>query len=904
MKTTSSPLNAIKKNDFSEMERAIIPFNILADAYGSQLAAEQLALEHEAYTLGEARFLKILDRQMQNGDLADNAAAKPLVNTLLPRMAKRVTEWVEESFFTIDPETNEKKPKKGKRSVSQLKLRDVNPELVAAVTIKIVLKGASNLSLVQATAGAIGKALEDELRYGRIREMEQAHFKKNVDAQLKKRIDYVYKKAFLQVVEADMLAKGMLDETPWESWGAADGIQVGVKCLELLIESTGLVELDRVAQGVAGHDSETIKLSDEYAAIISKRATSLAGINPMQQPCVVPPKPWTSIRGGGYWANGRAPLRLIRTHSKRGLERYADVYMPEVYKAINIAQNTPWKINKRVLDVVNEITSWEHCPVEDIPSADKEKLPERPDDIDTNPASLKAWKREASATYRKDKVRVSRRLSMEFSLEQANKFANHASIWFPYNMDWRGRVYAESQFNPQGNDMTKGVLTLAKGKPIGERGFHWLKVHGSNCAGFDKVPFPERVAFIEANHVNIMASADNPLENTWWATGRTPEGKKIDSPFCFLAFCFEYAMVTTLGLGYECSLPLAFDGSCSGIQHFSAMLRDEVGGRAVNLLPSDVVQDIYRIVADKVNLKLNELVINGDDNEIETVTDKKTGEITERLKLGSKVLAAQWLDFGVTRNVTKRSVMTLPYGSREFGFRQQILEDTINPAIDNGKGMMFTQPNAAAGLMAKLIWDAVSVTVVAAVGAMDWLKAAAKLMAAEVKDKDGNVLRKRCAIHWTTPDGFPVWQEYFKFDQKRLNLMFLGQFRLQPTVRVATDTGIDAHKQEAGIAPNFVHSQDGNHLRMTVVHAHEVYGIDSFSLIHDSFGTIPADADNLFKAVRETMVKTYRDNDVLADFYEQFADQLHESQLDKMPMMPPKGRLVLEDILKSDFAFA
>ena len=97
---------------------------------------------------------------------------------------------------------------------------------------------------------------------------------------------------------------------------------------------------------------------------------------------------------------------------------------------------------------------------------------------------------------------------------------------------------------------------------------------------------------------------------------------------------------------------------------------------------------------------------------------------------------------------------------------------------------------------------------------------------------------------------------------------------------------------------------DGSHLRMTVVRSYEVYGVESFALIHDSFGTIPADAGNLFKAVRETLVDTYEENDVLADFRDQFADQLHESQLDKMPEMPAKGALDLQEILKSDFAFA
>ena len=893
-------LNQVARNDFSEIELAAIPYNTLSEHYGDRLAREQLALEHESYELGEKRFLKMLDRQAQAGELADNAAAKPLVATLLPRLTDRITTWIDESFYTTDPETGEKKGRKGKRSVSQRILKECKPEVVAFITIKTalgMLASTQGDSVVQSVAASVGRHLEEEMRFGRIRDLEQKHFKKNVKEQLEKRVGHVYKKAFMQVVEADMLSKGLMGGDAWHSWSSEETIQVGVKCLELLIEATGLITLEREGKGIAGADSEKVRLADEYVDIIAKRAGALAGISPAYQPCVVPPKPWTGVIGGGYWANGRKPLALVRTHSKKALLRYEDVYMPEVYKAVNIAQATPWKVNKKVLAVVNQVTRWKHCPVEDIPALEREELPQRPDDMDTNPEALKAWKKAASAVYRKDKARVSRRLSLEFMLEQANKFANHKAIWFPYNMDWRGRVYAVSMFNPQGNDMTKGLLTLAKGKPIGQEGFYWLKIHGANCAGVDKVPFPERIKFIEDNAENIVACAKDPLGNTWWA--------EQDSPFCFLAFCFEYAGVMAHGLSYTCSLPLAFDGSCSGIQHFSAMLRDEVGGAAVNLLPSKTVQDIYGIVAAKVNEILRQHAINGETDEMETIVNKETGEITERLKLGTSTLAGQWLAYGVTRKVTKRSVMTLAYGSKEFGFRQQVLEDTIQPAIDNGSGLMFTQPNQAAGYMAKLIWEAVSVTVVAAVEAMNWLKSAAKLLAAEVKDKKTNeVLRARCAVHWVTPDGFPVWQEYRKPIQTRLNLMFLGQFRLQPTVNTMKDSGIDAHKQESGIAPNFVHSQDGNHLRMTVVHAHEKYGIESFALIHDSFGTIPADAANLFKAVRETMVNTYESNDVLADFAEQFMDQLHETQLEQMPALPKHGNLNLQDILKSDFAFA
>lgn len=873
-------------NDFSDIEHAVAPFNLLADHYGAKLAATQLQLEHEAHTEGEKRFLKVLERQIKAGEVADNAVAKPLVSSLAPRFIEAWHLWFEEV-----------NGKRGARPVAYTKIQGVVPEAAAAITLKVVLGCLTKEehTSLQHVASLIGRSIEDEMRFGRIRDEEAKHYNAVVREALNKRVGKVYKKAFMQAVEAKMIEAGQLKST-WASWTAEETIHVGVRMLELLVSSTGLIEVTRPYAGNIEKDGEFISLTAEYVDILTTRAGSLAAISPMYQPCVVPPKPWVDIRGGGYWAAGRKPLTMIRVPSKKALQRYEDVHMPEVFEAVNLAQNTAWKINKKVLAVVNEITTWKNCPVEDVPAAERGELPPKPADINENPESLKAWKKEAAAVYRMDKARQSQRLSMEFAIGQANKFSGYKAIWFPYNMDWRGRVYAIPMFNPQGNDMTKGLLTLAEGKPIGERGFYWLKIHGANTAGVDKVTFPERIKFIEDNVDNILACAKDPLNNTWWT--------QQDSPFCFLAFCFEYAGVVSHGLSYVCSLPVAFDGSCSGIQHFSAMLRDEVGGRAVNLMPSETVQDIYKIVADKVNERLASDVIDGSANTVETKVNTETGEIVERIKLGTKELANQWLSYGVTRSVTKRSVMTLAYGSKEYGFRDQVLEDTIKPAIDKGM-KMFTQPNQAAGYMAKLIWDSVSVTVVAAVEAMNWLKAGAKLLAAEVKDKKtGEVLRNRCPVHWVTPDLFPVWQEYRIPVQTRLNLMFLGVMRLQPTVNTHKSAGIDARKQESGIAPNVIHSMDASHLRKVVNHSHKVYGIKSFALIHDSFGTIPADSESLFMAVRETMVETYENNDVIMDLYEQFADQLHETQLDKLPEVPSKGSLDIRGILKSDFAFA
>ncbi|UAW58394.1 RNA polymerase [Escherichia phage vB_EcoA_ASO2B] len=889
---------SIDKHDFSDVSNAIEPFNLLADHYGQDLAVKQLQLEHEAYTEGERRFIKNLERQTERGELADNQVAKPLMQTLVPKIAQAVREWYEGpdgKLSTSRPSVAFTMLSTEEKAVKDRSLR-IPCESAAVIILKVILSKLVKPEGIPITpmASAIGRTLEDEIRFGRIRDKEKEHFKKAIADNLNKRAGASYKKAYMQAVETSMLEQGQLEDA-WGTWSPTEAVHVGIKMLEIVIQSTQLVELKRYGAGNAAADVEMVHLSDFWVKKMAQRGFSLAGIAPVYQPCVVPPKPWTGVVGGGYWAKGRRPLPLIRLGSKSAVARYEDVYMPEVYDAVNIIQNTPWKVNKKVLDVVNMVEKLNKTPIDDIPQME----PLKPEDYaGETEEELKAWKKAAAGIYRREKARQSRRLSLSFIVNQANKFSQFKAIWFPYNMDWRGRVYAVPMFNPQGNDMQKGLLTLAVGKPIGADGFKWLKVHGANCAGVDKVTFEERIKWVEDNHDNIMAAAKAPMDSIeWWG--------KLDSPFCFLAFCFEYAGVMHHGLSYSCSLPIAFDGSCSGIQHFSAMLRDHIGGHAVNLTPSGKVQDIYRIVSDRIEEELKVLLVNGTDNEMVTHEDKKTGEITERLKLGTRELARQWLTYGMSRKVTKRSVMTLAYGSKEYGFADQVYEDIVMPAIDSGSGAMFTEPSQASRFMAKMIWEAVSVTVVAAVDAMKWLQGAAKLLAAEVKDKKtGEILKPCLPVHWVTPDGFPVWQEYRKKDTTRLNLMFLGSFNLQPTVNKGMKKELDKQKQESGISPNFVHSQDGSHLRKTVVHTHRKYGVMSFAVIHDSFGTIPADAEYLFRGVRETMVETYRDNDVLLDFYEQFEYQLHESQRDKLPELPKKGKLNIEDILSSDFAFA
>jgi DNA-directed RNA polymerase len=176
------------------------------------------------------------------------------------------------------------------------------------------------------------------------------------------------------------------------------------------------------------------------------------------------------------------------------------------------------------------------------------------------------------------------RCSAILKLNQAEKLKDCEEIYFPYNLDFRGRAYPiPPHLSNIGSDLCRGMLKFKKSKPLGERGLFWLKVHLANLAGADKMPFEARAAFTENNMDNIRAAAEDSFgdfsegKGKWWMS--------VEDPFQALATCKEIVRAVDSGdlASYECSLPVHMDGSCNGLQHYAALGRDSVGGRAVNL---------------------------------------------------------------------------------------------------------------------------------------------------------------------------------------------------------------------------------------------------------------------------------------------------------------------------------
>ena len=610
-------------------------------------------------------------------------------------------------------------------------------------------------------------------------------------------------------------------------------------------------------------------------------------------PTIIPPKKWTSPYSGAYYGASMLNIRMIRMgHSNRFVRNYikrlSTVDLNVIYDALNSMQETKFCINNYIFDVMTKIYNnggGLGLPLTQ-PLPNLPRLPK-----DSPEEAIKEHKHKMAEIYKKEEVRKSKALRALMALKTAEKFKDYEGIWFPWNIDYRGRCYPiPTSLSPQGDDIQKALLVFGDPEPIKEADVKWLKIHGANLAGVDKVTFDERQAWIDENTDNIIKSAKDPISYTWWY-----EVSKGDYPLEFLAFCEEYKRlqeykeVNGTYDGFLSRIPVAFDGTCSGLQHFSALLRDEIGGKEVNLCNTGKVEDIYSVIADKVNKVLLQDAMTGTDD----TTDKEGKQ-----KFGSKTLARDWIAYGrevfgkdgITRKVCKRSVMTLAYGSRQYGFKQNLLEDIIKPyELEHSSNSAFSKPNQDAVYMAKLIWNAVSTTVVKAVEGMEWLQKIAKLIT-----KNGE------AVSWITPNGFVVMQSYAKMIKESMQLRFSGE-RIHVYYQEESQE-VDTHKQCNGIAPNFIHSLDATHLQRVVI-SEALKGNKNFAMIHDSFGTSVAHAESMYKTIREEFVALYQTN-ILEDFLADVEYLINDEDIDKIPAMPSYGSLNIEEVKESKYCFA
>ena len=553
-------------------------------------------------------------------------------------------------------------------------------------------------------------------------------------------------------------------------------------------------------------------------------------------------------------------FNLVKASNRRYLEELKNRghEMKPVYDAVNIMQETEWVINKPIYEVIlsliNTDSSLGHLPT----NPQEIELPIKPVDIETNKESLVQWKRQASLVYKERAKSKSKYIQVRQIIEEARLLLDR-SFFYPYQLDFRGRIYPKpAMLSPQGADYSRALIKFKYGKQMKENNsFDDFAIAGAGLYGeVDKEDIQTRLDWVKERLDTFIGYAKEPLTNTDWA--------KADKPFCFLAWCFELKdfAETDYDASFITTLPIQSDCSNSGLQHYSAMMRDPVGGKATNLIPSNKPEDVYRIVAQKVIMKLRD----------------KTDP-----------MAKLWLDYGIDRKLCKKPVMCLPYSLTQYSCRQYIQDHVEKLDKENERHHNFGQDLfKATNYLTPIVWESINDVIVGAKEIMGFLKKVSRLVASE-----------NLPVTWTTPKplNFPVQMMCYKKESKRVKTK-MGDSIIKLSIQSDTDE-IDKRKTAQSICPNLIHSLDASVLQLAVIKAKEK-GVTNFSLIHDSFGCVAPDVHKLSEAIREAFCEVY-EQDVLTNWAMEMKQMLSDKNAKKFPHIPERGNLDLSLVKQSIF---
>jgi DNA-directed RNA polymerase len=604
-----------------------------------------------------------------------------------------------------------------------------------------------------------------------------------------------------------------------------------------MIKTTGLISFTTkinskkyrsIRTGKVPNREIIVTPTDRALDWLSARNSFMSLLEPIFKPMVIIPAPWSKNVPGGYWFQQAGQISLVRGREHRNMSKIFDeIDMPEVYDALNAVQSTAWRINGFILGVVEQIQS-DSRERGGVKVMELEPLPMKPPNMEDREAR-REWKYAAKQVHDRNAAHKSKVIEQSRCVLTAQGMRDYREIFFVHSLDFRGRLYpAVPYLNPQGDDLARGLLTFAHGKPLGTAGIRFLAVHGANCMAewggvkLDKATIDERVNWVFNHSTEIAACAHDPFGNRMW--------EEAEKPLQFLAFAVEWAGYLDAGDDFVSHLPVAQDGTCNGLQHYAAMTRDGSMAQHVNLVDGARPADIYQVVADSVEERLHEACHGGDDR------------------------ACEWLMSGlVDRKLIKRPVMTYPYGTNVYGITDTLRDELPStPSAPNLKKMY--------RYLAQTIWDAMVSTVKGAHEVMLFLQETAR----------AQLNHENAPLVWVTPLGFPVIQVYSNYPHRQINTELAG-CAIYPSVYFDTP-GVMKHRHVNGVAPNFVHSLDATALMMTVNAAVKA-GITEFGMVHDSYATLAADAGILADHIRVQFHRLYTEFSPLQMFWQDMHSQ-------------------------------
>lgn len=567
-----------------------------------ELYTEQVRIEDDHHNTSIITSYKKQTEAMQGGRFSDAGAGKRVLLKAFD-VAKAEVERTANERVT------------GRASKWRALLRRVDADTLTGAALKLMLNyAAQHLNApmpMQHVLRQVGSVVETEALIACMLEVSPAYTNRTVDY-----LDDTHTRS-LHHRKRTFRAGAENLGIEFEPWPREDLEAVG-RLVTKAVYETGLFKWEvKYLHGVRKDSQGMYYLcpSDELLKYIDSAMQVV--YSPIFPPCVIPPRPWESMWQGGYFTEAmqvQAPMCRIRPRNKAERDWVVKTLASDkatiLRNAMNKAQSVAYRLNPQVLDTFAQAmaigTGLMGLPRSLARPKPELSLGESWLKDNATPKELEefaAWKRKMAAWYTEDKERLSKSYGLMSKLKLMQKYRKYEELYFPTMVDWRGRLYFRSSLNPQGTDPVKACLELAHGKPLGERGLYWLRVHIANNCGYDKHDNDLRAQWTLDNWHMIEPFINDPLNNI------PPEP---DTAFQLYAagLAYQEALLLSNPEEYICHVPVAQDATCSGLQHFSAMLRDEVGAKYTNLLDDGIADkkaDIYTGVASKAAPLFQEL---------------------------------------------------------------------------------------------------------------------------------------------------------------------------------------------------------------------------------------------------------------------------------------------------------
>ncbi|KAG7193655.1 uncharacterized protein KQ657_000340 [Scheffersomyces spartinae] len=604
-----------------------------------------------------------------------------------------------------------------------------------------------------------------------------------------------------------------------------------------------------------------IKIDPYLMPTIRKTVWSSKAMN-ITLPMLSTPVPWSSPNKGGNLFQRKSFLLLSQEASEpHPLIFKADENhdLDSTYNVLTNLGSVAWAINPRMIQTFSEALKYPNGFMNITPTLEcipHVVLPEPNEaDYESKDAFYRARKmiHGKNADAHKEYIALyTIREQLETTAKIAQAYASNGDmIYFPHGVDFRGRTYPfTTPLNHHSQDVVRSLLMMWNAKPLGPNGLQWLKYHLGGMYG-SVLPFEDRIAYIDSHMDDIIDSAQHPFDcKGWWKNGL--------KPFQTLSLCFELASITKfVNEGnkveeYPCRIMIHLDGSCNGLQHYSALGRDIEGGKAVNLIHGnndDIRGDIYETVrstvANKFQTKLNDTTVDSEEKRLS--------------KLALSILS---------RKMVKQTVMTSVYGVTPFGARLQVkkriselLEELeikkregvpIEVDVESINKLKFE----LAFQIANATLDSIDELFSNAKRIEDWLKENCfRVLTSFHKPQISFVNAKFYQpFMWYTYSRFLVIQDY----TAKSTINVPSALQLITLSNRTSSSSINLRKHLNSIPPNFVHSLDSSHLALTCLAAHDA-GV-TFAAVHDSFWTYPSQAEQLGTILRQTFVELHSSN--------------------------------------------